>query len=321
MTKRDVVRQYRDKHPDFASKKLARIIYKKESALFPNEETVRSHIRAIEGKCNPRDKATHKCEARPYNPYKLPESDETVYEPYLLKHRRIAIISDVHVPYHNIAAITAVLDALKNYQPDCLLINGDFFDFHGMSRFLKDPRKKNFADEIRVGCQLLQIFKDVLKCPIYFKLGNHDERYQHYLWTKLGEIGDLEDFELSNIINKRVNGITIIDGKRIIKAGHLNILHGHEFGGSVFSPVNVARGFYMRAKETTIGGHHHRVSTHTEKTATGHIIKTWSMGCLCELSPEYLPINSWSHGYATVDVNGDGSFHVNNYEIYKGKVL
>jgi len=238
-----------------------------------------------------------------------------------LKYKRVLLLCDIHVPYHNIAAITAMLHKAKEYKPDVIVINGDLFDFHGLSKYLKDPRKKNFAEEIQIGCDLMKRLQDVLGCKIVFKLGNHDERYQHYLWMKAGEIAGLEDFELQHIINRRMDGVELVGDKRIIKAGGLNIVHGHEFVGGGFAPVNVARGFYMRAKETTIGGHHHRVSVHTEKTASGKIIKTWSAGCLCELHPQYMPINSWSHGFATVDVDKDGSFTVNNYEIYKGKVL
>lgn len=323
MRKVDIAREYRIKHPDMPSLKLARIMYAKESAAFKDVEDCRRTIRVIEGKAGKADRhiVTNPAPNRPYNPYKLPESDEAKYEPYVLKYKRILCLSDIHAPYHSKSALTAVIKYAKEYKPDCILLNGDFFDFHGMSRFLKDPRKKNFAQEIAIGCELLNVFNKEIGAPIVFKLGNHDERYQHYLWTKLGEIGDLEDFELYNIIGKRVKGVTVVDGKRIIKAGKLNIVHGHEFGGSVFSPVNIARGFYLRAKASTIGGHHHQTSEHTESNIEGDIVTTWSTGCLCELHPEYLPINKWNHGFATIDVQKDGKYTVKNYRIYNGKIL
>ena len=129
----------------------------------------------------------------------------------------------------------------------------------------------------------------------------------------------IEEFELENIIKSRVNGIQMINGKQIMQAGGLNILHGHEFGQSVFSPVNIARGLYMKGKVSAIQGHNHRTSSHTEKNMNQKIVTTWSLGCLCELTPEYLPINQWNHGFAMVDLDG-GEFHVRNMSIYKGKV-
>lgn len=322
MTKADLVRQYRDKFPDYPNKKLARIIYAKEPLLFKSDETVRTFLRAIEGKNGSNIKPTHQTkEPRPYNPYKLPESDETSFDPYILKgHKRVAIINDLHIPYHSVEAITSVITFLKKEKPDALIINGDALDFHGLSRFCKDPRKKNFALELDIWRQMFDVFQKELKCKIYYKIGNHEERYEHFLWMKAGELVGVEEFELTNLLHSRAKGITVIGGKTIIQAGNLNILHGHEFGGSIFSPVNIARGLYLRAKVCAAQGHNHQVSEHTEPDLTGKIVTTWSMGCLCELHPEYLPINKWSHGFAIIDLDGE-DFEFRNKRIYKGKIL
>jgi len=321
MIKTDVARQYRDKHPDMPTLKLARIIKAKESLLFGSVDSIRSILRAIEGKSGSKIRVTHKTEARPYNPYKLPDSDESKFEPYILRgHKRIAGLFDIHAPYHSIDAITSALDFLKKEKPDGVVIGGDLFDFHGLSKYMRDPRKKNFSQELNIGVELVKVIQRELKCPIYFKLGNHDERYQHYLWMKLGELQGVEDFELSNLLKKRLSDITIIDEKRIIKAGELNIVHGHEFASSIISPVNIARGLYLRAKSNSICGHHHRSSEHTEQDINGKIVTTWSVGCLSELHPHYMPINSWNHGFCVVDINGK-DFEVRNKRIWKGRVL
>lgn len=324
--KAEIARDYRDKFPEMPTLKLARIIYDKEFKVFPNLEAVRFTLRYIEGKTGKKRSSIvlnsphYKDEPRPYNPYKLPDSDETEFEPYVLNHKRVAVFSDIHAPYHNIDAISIAIDYAKKEKVDAVLINGDLFDFHHLSRFLKDPRKKNFAEELSIGAEIIKVIQRELKCKVYFKLGNHDERYQMYLWQKLGELTGVEDFEFNNLLSKRVSDVSIIDEKRIIKLGDLNCVHGHEFGGSVFSPVNIARGFYLRAKASTIGGHHHRTSEHTEQDINGRIITTWSVGCLCELHPAYLPINNWNWGAAIVDID-DKDFHVRNLRIYKGRVL
>ena len=320
MVKTDIVREYRTKFPDYPNLKLARIIYQKESKLFTSVDGVRSILRAIEGKSRSGMKVTHKVDNRPYNPYKLPESDEVVFEPYkIVGHKKIGILSDIHLPYHSIEALTVAIDYLKKEKIDALLLNGDVLDFHGLSRFCKDPRKKNFAQELETWKQLFKVFQRELNCKIYYKLGNHEARYEHYLWTKAGELTGVEEFDLSNILHARAEGITVIKDKTIMKAGSLNIIHGHEFGQSVFSPVSIARGLYMRGKVNAIQGHNHRSSSHTEKDMEGKIVTTWSLGCLCELNPEYLPVNNWNHGFAVVDLDGK-EFHVRNYSIYKGKV-
>jgi predicted phosphodiesterase len=322
MNKTDVVRDYRTKFPDYPNLKLARIIYAKEGKLFNSPESVRSFLRAIEGNNKgARMTPTHKRDPRPYNPYKLPDSEETSFDPYQLKgHKRVVLFSDIHIPYHSITALTAAIEFCKKEKPDALVLNGDALDFHGLSRFQKDPRKKNFAFELDTWRKMFDVFAKELKCKIYYKIGNHEERYEHYLWMKAGELVGVDEFDLSNLLQARAKGITVIGGKTIIQAGGLNILHGHEFGQSVFSPVNIARGLYMKGKVSAIQGHNHQVSEHTEPDMNGRIVTTWSQGCLCELHPEYLPINKWAHGFAIVDLDKD-DFQVRNKRIWKGKIL
>ena len=113
------------------------------------------------------------------------------------------------------------------------------------------------------------------------------------------------------------HGITYIPDNQQIKAGKLNIIHGHEFGGSFFNPVNAARGLFMRAKASVLAGHNHQTSEHQEGNINGDAIACWSTGCLCELAPEYRPFafTKWNLGGAWVEVYEDGSFMVDNFRI------
>lgn len=327
MTKSELAKQWRSENRDMPTRKLARLMYNDNSLLFTDVEDARKFLRYIEGKSGTANRKHMKktdliiTEARPYNPYSLPDSDETIYEPFILREKKVLILSDIHIPYHSIEAITAALDYGKSENPDCILLNGDTMDFHGLSRFAKDPKKRSFAAEL----EAFKSFFDVLhktfpKARKVFKLGNHEERYFHFLHTKARELDGVDEFELENIIKARANGIEIIGGKRIIKAGGLNIIHGHEFATSFFSPVNVARGLYLRGKTSAIQGHNHQTSEHTESDMDGKITTTWSVGCLCELHPEYMPINKWNHGFAIVEIDGE-NFSVINKRIYKGKML
>lgn len=321
MGQTDIARQYRDKFGmEMPTLKLARIMYKENNLLFKDVEDARTYLRKIEGKSSNGTKKTHACEERPKNPYNLPSTDETQYEPFLLNHNRIMVLSDIHIPYHSIDALTAAFDFGKKEKPDAILLNGDTLDFFGLSRFAKEPGKRSFADELKAFKEFFIILQKTFNCKIYFKFGNHEERYNHFLWMKAGELDGVDEFKLEEIIKSRAEGIDVISDKRIIKAGDLNIIHGHEFGGSVFSPVNIARGLFLRAKVSAMQGHNHQTSEHTESNMNGKITTTWSLGCLSELHPAYLPINKWNHGFAIVDVFGD-EFEVRNKRIFKGKVL
>ena len=339
MNKSEIARKYRDEYgSEMPTKKLARIMFAEHPLLFVNAEDARSVLRYIEGKLGKKDlqKLEYKKyimdNPRPYNPYSLPKSEEKEYTPYIIEGpQRIAALFDIHCPYHSIEALTAALEWLSKQEPTVLVIGGDFFDFYGLSRFLKDPDKRSPADEIRVGIELMKAIYVALKPKkVVFKMGNHDERFEHFLWQKMGEMAGLNDLEelkeitLENIVKKRLGAefpLDFVGEKRIIKASDLNIAHGHEFPSGISSPVNIARGLYMRAKANAICGHHHRSSNHVEQDINGQMITTWSVGCLCELHPLYMPINSWNHGVALITVGEDGAVDVQNKRIKNGKIM
>lgn len=141
------------------------------------------------------------------------------------------------------------------------------------------------------------------------------------MYTKANELAGVEEFKLENIIRSRAADIDYVGDKRIMKAGELNIIHGHEFSGGVFSPVNIARGLFLKAKVSCLQGHNHQTSEHTETNMNGKITTTWSVGCLSELHPAYMPLNRWNQGFAFVTVADDESFDVQNKRIHKGSVI
>lgn len=321
-----ICRSYRDKFPDMPTAKLSRIIYSENKLSFESSEQVRDALRYIEGKrSNSKSVANtkyFKTEARPTNPYNLPDSDETIYEPYIITGKRILVLSDIHVPYHSIPAITAAFDWAKPMNPDTILLNGDTMDAHKLSKYVTDPKKRDFAGELEIFRQFFSALTETFpKAKVIFKIGNHEERYNAFLAQKAGELSGVHEFSLENIIKARANGIEFVTDKRIMKAGDLNIIHGHEFTGGSFSPVNIARGLFLKAKVSAMQGHNHQTSEHTETDMNGRITTTWSVGCLSELHPMYMPLNKWNHGFAFVEVQDDGDFQVHNKRIHKGEVL
>lgn len=331
MNKSDVAREYRRVHGmGMPTLKLARIMYKENNLLFRSVEDARERLRYIEGKAG-KDKL--KClgskdefktdEDRPKNPYALPESDEHDYSPYHIKgHKRVAIFSDIHVPYHSIDAITAAIRFVKKEKPDAVLLNGDTIDCHSLSQFEKEPKSRDFKGELDTFKALIEVFKRELNCKIYFKVGNHEERYEKFLIQKAGELKGVEEFEFVNILKARVEGIEVIGDKRYMMLNELTGIHGHEYVGGIIAPVNVARGLFLKSKVSAFQGHNHQTSEHTEPTLTGKMITTWSIGCLCELHPKYMPLNKWNHGFAIVDLDENGiNYEFRNKRIYKGEVL
>ena len=324
MTKTNIARQYRDEHGmQMPTKTLARLMYNENKLLFKDIEDARYYLRGIEGKLG-KDKmaVTHPAPERPKNPFNIPASDAEPFIPYKISgHKRGLILNDIHLPYHDITALTAALQFGKKEKPDFIFINGDMLDFHQLSYFEKDPKKKHFHLELDMFKEFFTILQKEFKSRIYFKFGNHEERYQRFLYQKAKELVGVEEFELENMIKARAEGIEIIKDKRVVNIGKLPFIHGHETGRGVFNPVNAARGLMLRAKHSAVKGDCHNTSEHATKDINGKFMTTWSVGCLCGLTPQWLPINEWNHGFAIIDIAEDGEYQFRNYRINDGKVL
>ena len=329
-TKLNIAREYRLKYgPDMPTAKLARIMYEQHPEAFSTIEHARTNLRIVEGKSGARlkkltaDKSLFIEKNRTTSPYSLPKSDEESFELFQIKgHKKGFIINDVHLPYHSVSALTAAIDFAKKEKPDFIFINGDLVDFHSVSYFQKDPRKKRFSEELDILQEFIgelqKIFKGV---KIYYKFGNHEERYDSFLYQKAHELKGVEEFELEAIVKKRCPNITIIRDKRIVVMNGLPFIHGHEYGRGVFNPVNAARGLFLQAKHSAVKGDCHTSSEHTEPNIFGKIMTTYSVGCLCGLTPKWLPMNKWNHGFAMIDVSEKGKFKFRNYRIYNGEVM
>lgn len=323
--KSDIIKEYLEKYADFSTLQITKILNKDYPADFPNIESTRSSVRRYRGESSKKNDAKYptsertkeeKNKARAWS--KLPESDYEKIQDFILPKgvTRLLVLSDIHIPYHDLAALKIALEYGKTNNCNGVLLNGDTLDFFQLSRYIKDRRLRDFAGELELGKQFLESLQE-LNCPIYYKIGNHEERYENYLKTVAPELLGVSNFRLSELLEFGRFGVVEIKSKQLIKAGRLNILHGHEFGHSFFSPVNAARGLYMRAKADSVIGHHHQTSEHTEKDLNGEVITTYSLGCLCGLQPEYMPYNKWNLGYGFITIAKDGTYEVRNIKIKK----
>jgi predicted phosphodiesterase len=327
--KKQTAQQYHDRFSDTPTLTLARKIYKENDKLFKDIEDARVTLRYVRGqKGEANRKITgHKNEDLKYNynPFKLPESSAEERKPFHLPVgcNNILLISDLHIPYHDVAAVTAAFKYGIDQKVNTIFINGDLMDFCLISRFEKNPAKRSVKFEIDTAKAFLDAMREAFPTQqIYFLKGNHDIRLEAYMRVKAPEILDIEEFRMESLLNFNKYKIHSIDDNVLVKAGHLSITHGHHVMRGFFAPVNSARGVYMKAKQSTIIGHVHKVSEHTETNMDGEMTTTWSTGCLCELKPDYSPlVSNYAHGFAHIQVHKDRSYSVTNKRIFNGEIL
>ena len=328
---KDIICEYLERFPETPTLTLSKLIYKENKECFPRLEAVRSLVRYYRGQNGKygRDKVSTKKyfkESGTKSPFEsipdgLKHFDE--WAPVEIESDRTLILSDVHIPYHEKEPLVQALEYGVKHKCDGVLLNGDFLDFYSVSMWEKDPRRRNFHHELNIGKGILGTIREAFpKAHIYFLEGNHEARYFRYLQVKAPDLLGVPNFALRSILGLDDLNIELIDDKRIAKIGSLSVIHGHEFGRAITSPVNPARGLYLKGKDTALCSHFHRSSKHTEKSMNGEVIVCWSSGCLCDLRPDYRPINRWNHGFAVVNrIGKNGDFEVWLKDIIDGRIF
>lgn len=320
----ELARQYIRRFPRHGTRTLAKLMVKEHPSRW-TELTARDCIM----QCSSKRGVTAgviQVERAPviFPPPAVPESKAKPWTPVQLcdKAGRVFVMSDIHVPYHDDMALACALDEAEKYKPTIVFINGDLCDFYGISRWETDPDVRDFKGEIQSIREFLSAIRSMFKkARIVLKLGNHEERFWHYIWRRCPELFGIDAVSFSSLIHADKHRVEVIGDKRIVLLGKLATLHGHELPKGLATPVNPARGAFLRALDSLMVGHLHRTSEHTETTLGGKIITCWSTGMLCDPHPQYAPVNRWNPGAATVTVSKDGSFAVDNFRIHNGKRL
>jgi len=242
-------------------------------------------------------------------------------EPYKIEgERRIGIISDVHFPYHDYTALKTVLKQLYEYEVDTLILNGDIVDFYSVSFWEKKPERRNLEWERELAVRALDRIRSIFKdAKIIYKEGNHEERLERYLARKAPELYELEELKVDRFLKLDDFGIAYVRDKRVIQAGELDIIHGHEYRS--YASVNIAISFLRKAFKNVLLGHYHRRQEDTKRTIRDELMGCWVVGCLCDLKPDYSPKNEWTHGFAFIELQESGHFQVKNHLIQGEEVF
>lgn len=315
----DLIRDYARKFPHAGNLTLAKTILRDHPGIYSTIEGARCSVRKIRGAAG--------AAGRRQIPNQVPRLEEgkkriVGWCDYNIPGPcKALVLSDVHVPYHDKSSLEVALQSGIRERVDYVIMNGDLLDCHAISFWQTDPRERNFPEELTTCRMVLRMIKALLpKAKIIYKLGNHEERYEAYMTRKAPELIGVDVFQFDTMLELDEIGVDLVDDKRRIKLGDLNIIHGHEYRFQISNPVNPARGLFLKAKSFAMCGHFHQSSYHSEKTMEENVIATWSTGCLCDLHPHYMPYNNWVHGFAIVEVEKSGKFNVQHKVVRHGKI-
>lgn len=232
--------------------------------------------------------------------------------------KKVGILSDIHVPFHSVEAVVCAIKHLREQNIDCLYLNGDTFDFYSISRHEKEKDLRDFPKEIEMCRNFLQKLRDIFPTiPIYFKAGNHENRYQRYLNEQAEEFAQLHEMQFDKFFRLDVLDFTYVPDWQGMEMGDLLVCHGHELmaGG-----MNPSQSTFNKTFCNTLIGHVHRTTNTIKKDGFKRYIHTYSTGCLTQLSPKYYPFAQHNHGFAVVEID-NGKSKVHNLMIKDGKIV
>ena len=330
----EIVFEYLEKFPEAPSKTLARKIYAEHTAFFSSFETVYSRLRYYRGQSGKAQRAVLMAGLNTkfqkelktkvmHNQLSLPESHTKTRKNFTFPTgcAKLGVFGDVHIPFHDIEALETMFTKFEEEKVDSILINGDLLDFYQLSFHEKDPRVVHFKDEIEAGKEFLAYIRNRFPdIPIYYITGNHENRFERYLRIKASELLDMDEFRLDVILHVAEYRIEFIPFRSKVVFGDYTIEHGDKIPGA--GGVVPARTLLMRLKSNSIVNHFHKSSESSQRVyGVGEptTIKAYSLGCMCDLAPEYMEINEWNHGFAILKRIKD-KVSVTNYKI-EGNII
>lgn len=324
-----VVIETLQKFPNSSKNAIAEMLYINYPQLFNSKEHARTLVRSYTdslGRVSSKNPVEHNSEYTAKNPFGLgySKAKERVFIDLPKTSNNIIWLSDIHFPNHDIKALTAALNYATEVNANCIILGGDILDNEPFTNHDGSPPGK---DDVVEWFEMAEDFLRMLheKFPNAHKVwieGNHDNWYMRFLMKKAPVLFGDEYYHLPQRLNMKAYNVEFLEQNKLLRIGKLLAAHGHTLIKGIFSPVNPARGLFLKTKSSTIIGHVHQNSYHPERNMKGEIIGCWSVGCLCTLAPDYDPHNTkHGHGFAHIKTEHNGNFTVTLKEIYNGKIL
>ena len=322
----NIILDYLEKFPNAPSRTLAKKIYNENSAFFTDAENVYFRVRYYRGQTGStnRDKLKNTKFQKELKvkvmiqKLQLPESHTKTRNSFTFPTgcKKLGVFGDVHIPYHDNTALEVMFKKFEEEKVDSIFINGDLLDFYQLSFHEKDPREVHFKGEIEAGKEFLAYIRNRFPdIPIYYITGNHENRFERYLRIKASELLDIDECRLDVILHVAEYRIEYLPFRSKVVFGDYTIEHGDKIPGA--GGVVPARTLLMRLKSNSIVNHFHKSSESSQRiygVGEPTNIRAYSLGCMCDLAPEYMEINEWNHGFCIMSKIKD-KVSVSNYKI------
>ena len=237
--------------------------------------------------------------------------------------KRIVVISDLQIPFHNVKHTRAVAKFIKRYKPDDVLCVGDELDFQTISRWSsgRDEWSGTIGRD-RDACQ--QVLHDLQVTHIV--RSNHTDRLYKSLASRLPGLIGLPELEYENFMGFNELGIKFHRKPYEITPNWI-MVHGDEQSTKPHGGLTALEAAKRHGK-SVVCGHTHRQGISSFTTASGGvltgILTGFEVGHLMDETKAYYTKGTmnWQKGFGiiyadrkrvqpvAIPVERDGSFIV-----------
>lgn len=231
--------------------------------------------------------------------------------------QRVLFVPDVHRPYHDKDAWACMVAAARSFQPEIVVVLGDFADFYSVSFHSKDPRRRlSLDDEV---CDVLDGLDELDALGAsrkVFVMGNHEHRLQRYLTDKAPAMFGIVD--CGELFQLERRGWEHVPYRESIKIGKVYVTHdvGHA-GKYALAQTHAA------VQSNVVIGHTHRMGMHFSGCAEGSTQVACSFGWLGDRSAiDYMhkvkAARDWQLGFGVGYMEPSGTMHLQPVPIIDG---
>jgi predicted phosphodiesterase len=223
------------------------------------------------------------------------------------KIKRIVVISDLQVPFHDTKAIRNVSKFITKYKPDDVLCVGDELDFQTISRWSSGRdewsgtigRDRNTCQEVLYDLRVTHIVRS-----------NHTDRLYKSLASRLPGLIGLPELEYENFMGFRELGIKFHRKPYEITKDWI-MVHGDEQSTKPHGGLTALEAAKRHGK-SVVCGHTHRQGISSFTTASGGhltgILTGFEVGHLMDTTQAYYTRGTfnWQQGFGILYVDRKG---------------
>ena len=241
---------------------------------------------------------------------------------------KIVLLPDIHYPHHNEIAISAAFQFTKWFRPHSVCIMGDALNMDAVNHWKKARGDNKYFENKRLQEDYDGFDKDILTplekilprdCEKVFLEGNHEDWINIVISKDQNLEGMIEPEIKLRLKERDWEWIPYIKNNKrgIKKYGKLLVFHGdytNKYHSAKIADTH---------SRSCVYGHTHDLQLYTKVFADDQkdFHTAQSIGCLCNLSPEFLKgrVNRWVNAFGVLYVREDGLYNLYVPVIIKGK--